>query len=177
MKDTNIHFIRIGQIHSAACAAKAFACLFLISTVGLTGCHITWPWLAAGPVVDNAGFMNMWKTYQHCRASSEPVEIRADVEQLHHAAQKVIGQPQASSFLPAAIWPFLSPLPSRLAVDPYAMTVACAVHGSEVARTAGQPEMERELLMTVVAAAKTTSALSDSSSMVGNLRQYPIDSR
>ena len=55
------------------------------------------------------------------------------------------------------------------------MTVACAVHGSEVARTAGQPEMERELLMRVVAAVNTTPVLSESN-VLDNLRQHPIDS-
>ena len=118
--------------------------------------------------------MDMWKTYQHCRASAEPDEIRADVEHLSHVAPTVAGQKRAS-FLPSAIGPFLSPLPSRLAVDPYAMTVACAVHGSEVARTAGQPEMERELLMRVVEAVNTTPVLSESN-VLGNLRQYQSDS-
>jgi len=167
VKETNKHIVGIGQTHNTAWPAKAFTFLFLMSTMGLTGCHTTGS--GPGPVVDNARFMNMWKTYQHCRASTEPNEIRADVEQLTHVAQTMERQKQASSFLPAARWPFLSPLPSRLAVNPCAMTVDCAVHGSEVAGKAGQQEMEREFLMMVVAAVKTTSVLSDSGSVLGNL--------
>jgi hypothetical protein len=119
--------------------------------------------------------MAMWETYLHCWTSTELDEIRADVEHLSYVAYTVVGQKRASFFLPSAIEPFHSPLPSGRAVDPYAMTVARAVHGSEVARTAGQPEMERELLMRAVAAVNTTPVLSESN-VLGNLRQYPIDS-
>lgn len=44
------------------------------------------------------------------------------------------------------------PPPLRLAVDPHAMMVACAQHGSEVAEFVGRPELAVELFTVVLAA-------------------------
>jgi hypothetical protein len=91
--------------------------------------------------------MDMWKTYEHCRLSSDTGEIRADVEKLRYIAQAVELRRQGSSPWLAPIRPFLSPLPSRLSVNPDAMARACALHGSAIARETGQPDVERELML------------------------------
>ncbi len=123
----------------------------LLMSIMLSGCH-AWPFEEPDPVFDNARFMATWKTYQHCRASTEPDEIQADLEQLHDAVYAVTDQASPPSVLPAAIRSLMTTLPSRLAVDPFAMTVACALHGSEVAQTAGLHDVARDLLMRVVVA-------------------------
>lgn len=121
----------------------------LLMSVMLGGCH-SWPSEEPAPVFDNARFMATWEIYRHCRASTKPDEIQADLEQLHDAVYAVMDQAQPPSLLPAAIRSLMTTLPSRLAVDPFAMTVACALHGSEVAQTAGLHEVARDLLMRVM---------------------------
>jgi hypothetical protein len=53
------------------------------------------------------------------------------------------------------------------------MTVACGTHGIEVARKAGLPDAERELLEVVLNTAKTAPSLSEESDLVNlvNLRR------
>ncbi|MGA6826149.1 hypothetical protein ACO9S2_00925 [Nitrospira sp. NS4] len=98
--------------------------------------------------------MAAWKTYLHCRSSREPDEIHSDLHRLKRVAHAVITQDQAFVLLPAAVRSLIAALPSRLAVDPEAMVVACALHGNHVAQAAGQPELSMELFTTVVAAQK-----------------------
>jgi hypothetical protein len=105
----------------------------------------------------------MWKTYEHCRLSDDAGEILSDVEKLKYMAHLVQIRRQASSMPSAAMRPFLSPLPSRLAVDPDAMTQACALHGSEVARTAGDTYAERQLLLAAATVENAKQSGSDSS--------------
>ena len=112
---------------------------------------------------DNTSFMQMWNIYDHCRRSHDTREIQIDVGLLKQAS-RALGVPKtAPTLLPAAIERRLSPLPSRLAVDPSEMTMSCAVHGTEVARAAGQSDMERELLMAVMETAKPAPVHSTSS--------------
>ena len=127
----------------------------LVMSAMLSGCQLLWPFQEPTPLFDNARFMATWETYQHCRASTEPNEIRADLERLHDAVYTVRDQTDLPFLLPTPIRSLLTPLPSRLAVDPYAMTVACALHGSEVAQTAGQYDVARELLMRMVLVASS----------------------
>lgn len=97
--------------------------------------------------------MDTWKTYLHCRSSLDPEEIRSDLQQLTHVAQAVSRRNHASvRLLPAAVRTLIATLPSRLAVDPHAMSVACALHGGEVAKSAGLPGLSVVLLTAVVAA-------------------------
>ncbi len=119
--------------------------------LSLTGCDHTWRFDRSPSVLGNAQFVAAWKTYLHCRASLKPEEIRADLHQLTRVAYSVTQQRQATPSLPTAIRSFVSNLPLRLSVDPHAMSVACALHGSEVAQAAGRPEVSIELLTAVVA--------------------------
>lgn len=132
--------------------------LILVSALTLAGCHLSSP-----PPIDSAGFMHMWKTYEHCRMSADPGEILADVEKLKYISDAVRARQQASSVPAAAIRPLLSPLPSRLSVDPHALTRTCALHGSEVARTAGQSDVEMELLLAAAMVANKRQIVADDS--------------
>lgn len=133
--------------------AGAARLVLLISLVGLTGCHTTWPFDRPASFLDSAQFIDTWKTYLHCRSSVEPEEIRADLQQLNRVAHAV-SMPNHPSVLvlPAAVRTLIATLPSRLAVDPHAMSVACALHGGDVAQAAGQPGLSVALLTAVVVA-------------------------
>ncbi len=127
-------------------ASQGWRPLILIATLMgdamLAGCLSSPP-----PPMDSAGFASMWKTYEHCRMSGDPGEILADVDKLKYFSEAVYARQQAASRPAGAIRPLLAPLPSRLSVEPEALTRSCALHGSEVARTAGRPDVEMELLL------------------------------
>lgn len=137
--------------------AGVFGLIVFMSVVDLYGCHTSWFVDASEPVVDNTRFMDTWETYRHCSASSEPDEIRSDLQELNSVAQVVIVQSEPSVHLPAAIRSWMDALPSRLAVDPKAMAVACALHGARVAQLAGQSELSVELFTAAGAAQEGSS--------------------
>lgn len=123
----------------------------LLSVAGLGGCQISTSYLG------NNQIMEAWSTYLHCRSSAEPDEIHSDLQQLSHVAQEEVRRREVSPLVPAALrFLFAAPL-SRLAVDPHAMAVACALHGGHVAQSAGRPELSVELFSTVVAAQRGAS--------------------
>lgn len=133
--------------------AGAVRLVLLLSIVGMSGCQISSPFGRPASLLDSAKFMDTWKTYLHCRSSVEPEEIRSDLHQLNRVAQAVSMPNHAMVLLlPASVRALIATLPSRLAVDPQAMSVACALHGSEVAQAAGQPGLSVALLTAVVAA-------------------------
>ena len=154
------HFTVIGHagLVGERCRAGVVGFLLLTGITGLSGCHFSWPFERPAPSLDDAQFMAAWKTYLHCRSSTEPDEIHSDLRQLKRVAHAVTIQDQASVLLPVAIQSLLAALPSRLAVDPEAMVVACALHGGHVAQAAGQPELSVELFTTVVAAQKDAAS-------------------
>ena len=119
--------------------------LCLMSLFVLSGCYTPWVDDASDPLIDNTRFMNAWETYRHCSSSSEPDEIWSDLQELRRVAQVVTRQTQPSVHLPAVIRSWMDALPPRLAVDPNAMTTACALHGAGVAQFAGRSELSAEL--------------------------------
>jgi len=130
----------------------AVGSVLVMGIVGLSGCQGMWPLSGSSSLLDNTQFMNAWETYLHCRLSSEPDEIRADLRRLGFVAHAVTAEIRTASFLPIAIRAFVAKPPLRLAVDPHAMMVACALHGGEVAQFAGRPELALELFTVVLAA-------------------------
>ena len=137
--------IRNKTVASRRRAARLALPIVLTSLVGLGGCHAPWLFETSDSIVDDSRFMNTWETYRHCSSSSEPDEIRTDLQELNSVAQVVTMQSQPSAHLPATIRSWMDALPSRLAVDPSAMAVACALHGARVAETAGRFELSSEL--------------------------------
>lgn len=127
-------------------------CLFLTSLIGVLGCQGSWPVAESTPFPSNSQFMEGWTTYLHCRLSQEPDDIRRDLEELSRMAYTVAMQSRPPGFLPASMRGFVMNPPSRLAVDPQAMMVACARHGGEVAHVVGRPELAVELFTVVLAA-------------------------
>ncbi len=141
------------ELRGSTPRAGAVGLVFLMSLAGLGGCHMSGPFGRPASSLDNAQFMDTWKTYLHCRASVELADIRSDLQELNRVAQAVSMPNHASVLLlPAAVRTVIATLPSRLAVDPHAMSVACALHGGDVAQAAGKPGLSVALLTAVVAA-------------------------
>ena len=92
--------------------------------------------------VRNVEFMTLWKTYSHCRSSSDPNEMRADAERLRRAVQS-----QPSTIHPKFLG-MEAPgtgLPSRLTVDPQAMVMACSLHAGQTAQSLGRRAIALEM--------------------------------
>jgi len=130
--------------------ARACGLLFLLLIVGLQGCQTTWFFERSTGVIDNVSFKNLWKTYTHCRSSSDPDEMRVDAQQLDQAAHAVRVKSQSPIVLPAPMQHLISEPPSRLAVDPKAMAMDCALYAGQVARSAGQPRLAVEMSKAVM---------------------------
>jgi hypothetical protein len=64
-------------------------------------------------------------------------------------------------------------LPSRVAVDPHAMTVACALHGDHIAQSAGRPELAVDLSSTVSEAQRGASYVYDAAEI--RRKFHPIE--
>lgn len=148
---------RAGLVEGRRCVG-ASGLLCLMSVLWLGGCQTPWPLEKWPPLLDNAQFMETWNTYLHCRSSTEPGEIQADLQQLDHVAHAVAKQNQPSDFLPAAIRSRMDALPSRLAVDPTSMVVDCALHGGDVAQSEGQQKLSDDLFTAAEAALSEQSS-------------------
>lgn len=130
---------------------RPFAFLYLLMVLGLAGCQTTWSFDRPTAAIDHVQFMHLWKTYTHCRSSSDSEEIRLDAQHLDQAARAVKLKSRSSNLLPVAMQDLISELPSRLAVDPQAMALDCALYGGQVARSVGRPRLAVELFNVVLA--------------------------
>lgn len=140
------------EVRSSTFRVGTVRLILLMGIVGLSGCQISWPFDRPVSFLDSTQFMDTWKTYLHCRASMEPEEIRADLQHLNRIAEAVsIPNHTSIRLLPAAVRTRIATLPSRFAVDPHAMAAACALHGGEVAKAAGEPGLSVALFTAVVA--------------------------
>ena len=117
---------------------RFFGPVLLVATVGIGGCHLMGPLDGSTTSVSNVEFMNLWKTYSRCRSSSDPDEMRTDAEQLDQAALAITRKSQAPPRLPDFLQPFIAEPPSRLAVDPKAMVMACTLRAGQGAHAVGR---------------------------------------
>lgn len=94
----------------------------------------------------NVEFMTLWKTYSHCRSSSDPNEMRADAERLRRAVQT-----QPSTIHPKFLGMEAgTALPSRLTVDPQAMVMACSLHAGQTAQSLGRRAIALEMFNMII---------------------------
>lgn len=154
------HFTLIADVCLAGerCRVGVVGVLVLTLITGLSGCNASLPFETPIPSLDNAQFMDAWKTYLHCRSSTVPDEIRSDLHRLKRVEQKITVPDQVSALLPDTIRSLMTALPSRLAVDPKAMVVACELHDGHVAQSARQAELTVESVTLVVAARKEAAS-------------------
>jgi hypothetical protein len=92
--------------------------------------------------MSQSAFTDLWKTYTHCRTSDDPEAIVMDALRLSHAAQP--DQPELPRLL-RPVKPFVSTLPSRLAVDPESMAASCSLHAGQAATAIGWNDLALEL--------------------------------
>ncbi len=126
--------------------------LALLSIIGLSGCRTSWLLARPAALVDSAQCMTTWNVYLHCRSSVVVEDIRVDLQHLNRVAEDLSPRNHSSDFLlPDPIRTLIAAVPSRLAIDPQAMSSACGLHGSRVAQIADQRELSVERLTAIAA--------------------------
>lgn len=115
--------------------------LCLLSMVMLGGCH-SLNLSVDTTVLSDVTFGDLWRAYSHCRSSADPDEMRQDLLRLSGFVHSMSETMNSSSFLPQGL---IEEPPSRLAVDPRVMAIACALHAGQAAKADGRPHMAAEL--------------------------------
>jgi len=120
--------------------------LFVFS---LVGCQTSQPMKAA--VIDNAGFMDLWKTYSHCKTGSDVESLKSDVVTLARAANDSSSQESFVLPLPKKLEQLVSQPTNRFAVDVRAMAAACSIRTGQLAVDAGHLDLAKGLFKAVLA--------------------------
>lgn len=109
--------------------------LFAIGLLSLNfmGCQSLQPKNSGELALKNHDFIDLWDTYTDCRSGSIPQEMESNLETLH-SAPKPMSLDDSPIPVPKFIKKLSSARNSRLAVDPRAMTAACAIHLAETSR-------------------------------------------
>jgi hypothetical protein len=128
---------------------KTPAVMVMCMLMSLVGCQTSQP-MKAG-VMDNAGFMDLWKTYSHCQASSDIDGLRSDVVILAHAANDALAHESFVLPLPKKLEQLVSQPTTRFAVDVKAMAAACSIRAGQLALDAGHFDLAKDLFKTVLA--------------------------
>ena len=134
-----------GELSMERSHARLLGPVLLVAILGVSGCNHMWTLDRASEVE----FMNLWKTYSHCRSSSDLNEMQRDAEQLVRTAKTIT--PKAPSFpvLPAL---FIKEPPLRLTVDPQAMGMACTLYAAQTAQSLGRLTMASDLFTSIMIA-------------------------
>lgn len=106
--------------------------------------------------LDNPGFMSLWGTYTHCKATSDLGEAQYDMGKLTTAALANQGTDGFVLPMPQQLERFVSTPASRLAVDIHSMAASCSLHTGQVAFTSGKIDVAREALAGVITLQKKT---------------------
>ncbi|MGH7232827.1 MAG: hypothetical protein ACREJU_15935 [Nitrospiraceae bacterium] len=110
---------------------------WIICLIGLLGVTYGCQRFKAHPdqaVMSQASFIELWKTYTHCRTTEDPQAIFVDAMRLNQVSRT------AQAELPRLLHPvkpFVSDLPTRLAVDPKSMAAACTLRAGQAATAIG----------------------------------------
>lgn len=123
--------------------------VLLAMMIGLSGCRSAWSFDKPTTSGDGAQFMTLWRTYSHCRSSSDPEEMRTDVERLDREIQAITLNTHALMRLPDILSDLVSELPSRLAIDPKAMLVACSLYAGQAAQALGRRQLAAEMFTSI----------------------------
>lgn len=127
---------------------KTSAIAMLCLLVSLAGCQTSRP--IKGAVIDNSGFMSLWKTYSHCQTESDIEGLKNDVVTLAHAANDALAQESFVLPLPKKLQQFVSQPTNRFAVDMRAMAAACSIRTGQLALDAGHLDLAKDLFKTVL---------------------------
>src|SRR5262245_9843722 len=130
---------------------KMPAFMVMCLLISLVGCQTSQSMKTS--VVDNARFMDLWKTYSHCQAGSDIEGLKSDVVTLAGAAN-ANDAPAQESFvlpLPKKLEQYVSRPTARVAVDVKAMAAACSIRTGQVALESGHLDLAKNLFKDVVA--------------------------
>lgn len=132
------------RIHLTPTVLKIVAVGVGLLLLGLAGCQIG---QLPGPqeTLDDNTFMKLWEIYQHCRSSTDLEAMSGDLQRLKHGASLSIPGTEVRIPLPLLIARHITPPGSRLAVDPQAMALACALRTGEVALETGHNRFAAQL--------------------------------
>jgi hypothetical protein len=100
--------------------------------------------------IDNGSFMSLWSTYSHCQASTDIDQLRGNALTLTNAANRSLTQKSFVLPLPGKLEQFVSTPAARFAVDVKAMAAACSLRAGSAAVEAGQLDIAKDLLHTVL---------------------------
>jgi hypothetical protein len=155
-------------------------CLVMLVTLG--GCqHLEL--LEDTTVLSEESFSRLWTIYSHCRSSLEPDEMREDMQHLTRALHRMSEAKNKPSFLPQSVQHLIEASPLRLAVDPGAMAMACALRAGQAAQAEGRTEMAAEIFRVVLSkdreptymyyVAQAKLGLAEMQSMIGQVIEGP----
>ena len=128
---------------------KMPAVIAMCLLIPLVGCQTNQP-MKPG-VMDNASFMDLWKTYTHCQAGSDIEGLKSDVVALAGAANDAQTQESFVLPLPKKLEQYVSQPTTRIAVDVKAMAAACSIRTGQLALESGHLDLAKNLFKTVVA--------------------------
>ena len=100
--------------------------------------------------IDNGSFMSLWSTYSHCQATTDIDQLRENALTLTNAANRSLTQEAFVLPLPGTLKKFLSTPAARFAVDVKAMAAACSLRAGAAAVEAGQFDVAKDLLQTIL---------------------------
>ena len=100
--------------------------------------------------IDNGSFMSLWSTYSHCQATTDIDQLRENALTLTNAANRSLPQEAFVLPLPGTLEKFVSTPAARFAVDVKAMAAACSLRAGSAAVEAGQFDVAKDLLQTIL---------------------------
>jgi len=94
--------------------------------------------------------MTLWSTYSHCHSVTNVDQLREDALLLTSAANRSHTQDSWVLPLPVKLEQFVSTPATRFAVDVKAMAAACSLRAGSALAEAGQLDLAKDLLQTVL---------------------------
>ena len=132
---------------TATTAKKTATALGIL--LALTGCQSA-PLSPSKAQMENAAFMTTWATYRHCQTGTDVDAMNADVRLLTHAETTHLAKKDAAGFVPEFVEHLVAKPAVRLAADPSAMVVACALSTGQMALRADRLELATEMFQRVL---------------------------
>ena len=127
---------------------KTLRLILMSILVSVAGFQTGQPVQAAA--IDNGSFMGLWSTYSHCQATTDIDQLRENALTLTNAANRSLSQEAFVLPLPETLEKFVSTPAARFSVDVKAMAAACSLRAGSAAVEAGQLDVAKDLLQTIL---------------------------
>jgi hypothetical protein len=129
----------------------------ILGSMLLAGCQTTPPTVKSS-YLDNAAFMNLWRTYRDCESGIDLESMQVAARRLNQVARNPSLLKPAAVPLPKAIQHWVSDPPIRLAVDPKSMAAACSLYTGQAALVAGRHDLAHEMFSAILAESDSPSS-------------------